>query len=80
MTWGALAASELASLMMGLAGNGTRATRGVDQNRDLDPLSSPYKTSSIHDVHGAHVAVDIFNKRGGVLGRPGGHPRSRPCL
>jgi branched-chain amino acid transport system substrate-binding protein len=36
----------------------------------LDPLSSPYKTSSIHDVHGATVAVDAFNKRGGVLGRP----------
>ncbi|MEO6545155.1 MAG: ABC transporter substrate-binding protein, partial [Nitrospiraceae bacterium] len=32
--------------------------------------SSPYKTSSIHDVHGANVAVDWFNKRGGVLGRP----------
>jgi branched-chain amino acid transport system substrate-binding protein len=36
----------------------------------LDPLSSPYKTSSIHDVHGATVALDMFNKRGGVLGRP----------
>ncbi|HKT35140.1 MAG TPA: ABC transporter substrate-binding protein [Nitrospira sp.] len=36
----------------------------------LDPLSSPYKTSSIHDVHGANVAVDLFNKGGGVLGRP----------
>jgi len=36
----------------------------------LDPLSSPYKTSSIHDVHGANVAVDLFNKIGGVLGRP----------
>ncbi len=36
----------------------------------IDPLSSPYKTSSIHDVHGANVAVDLFNKRGGVLGRP----------
>ena len=36
----------------------------------LDPLSSPYKTSSIHDVHGANVAVDLFNKKGGVLGRP----------
>jgi branched-chain amino acid transport system substrate-binding protein len=36
----------------------------------LDPLSSPYKTSSIHDVHGANVAVDLFNKSGGILGRP----------
>ena len=36
----------------------------------IDPLTSPYKTSSIHDVHGATVAMDLFNKRGGVLGRP----------
>ena len=36
----------------------------------LDPLSGPYKTSSIHDVHGATVAVDGFNRRGGVLERP----------
>jgi branched-chain amino acid transport system substrate-binding protein len=36
----------------------------------IDPLTSPYKTSSIHDVHGATVAMDSFNKRGGVLGRP----------
>src|SRR5437016_5875171 len=36
----------------------------------LDPLSSPYKTSSIHDVHGATVALDMYNKRGGILGRP----------
>ena len=36
----------------------------------LDPLSSPYKTSSIHDVHGATVALDMYNKSGGVLGRP----------
>jgi len=36
----------------------------------IDPLSSPYKTSSIHDVHGATVAMDMYNKKGGVLGRP----------
>ena len=36
----------------------------------LDPLSSPYKTSSIHDVHGATVAMDWFNRQGGLLGRP----------
>ncbi|MBX3304932.1 MAG: ABC transporter substrate-binding protein [Nitrospira sp.] len=36
----------------------------------IDPLSGPYSTSSIHDVHGATVAVDYFNKSGGVLGRP----------
>lgn len=36
----------------------------------IDPLSGPYNTSSIHDVHGATVTVDYFNKSGGVLGRP----------
>jgi branched-chain amino acid transport system substrate-binding protein len=36
----------------------------------VDPLSSPYKTSSIHDVHGATVALEMYNKRGGILGRP----------
>lgn len=36
----------------------------------IDPLSGPYSTSSIHDVHGATVAVEHFNKSGGVLGRP----------
>lgn len=36
----------------------------------IDPLSGPYSTSSIHDVHGATVAVEYFNKNGGVLGRP----------
>jgi branched-chain amino acid transport system substrate-binding protein len=37
----------------------------------LDPLAkgTPYTTSSIHDVHGANVCVDLYNKRGGVLGR-----------
>ena len=36
----------------------------------IDPLTSPYKTSSIHDVHGATVAVDLYNKQAGLLGRP----------
>ncbi len=71
ITGGALAASELAGRIVGLTGNGTRAYAGEPIKIGiLDPLSSPYKTSSIHDVHGAHVAVDSFNKRGGVLGRP----------
>ena len=35
----------------------------------LDPLSTSYKTSSIPFVHGANVADDLYNKRGGVLGR-----------
>src|ERR1044072_6229293 len=34
------------------------------------PLSSPYKTSSSHDVHGATVALDMYNKKGCVLVRP----------
>ncbi|MGZ8382561.1 MAG: ABC transporter substrate-binding protein [Nitrospira sp.] len=71
MTGGALAVSDLASHMFGLAGSGSRAHAGEPIKIGiLDPLSSPYKTSSIHDVHGANVAVDLFNKRGGVLGRP----------
>ncbi len=32
----------------------------------IDPLSSPYKTSSIHDVHGATVALEMYNKQGGL--------------
>lgn len=36
----------------------------------IDPHSGPYSTSSIHDVHGATLAVEYFNKNGGVLGRP----------
>lgn len=71
MTGGALAVSDLASRMFGLAGSGSRAHAGEPIKIGiLDPLSSPYKTSSIHDVHGANVAIDLFNKRGGVLGRP----------
>jgi len=42
---------------------------GPDQDRDpCLPLES-VKTCSIHDIHGANVAVELFNKRGGVLGR-----------
>ncbi len=71
MTGGALAASDLATRVLGLAGSGSRAYAGEPIKIGiLDPLSSPYKTSSIHDVHGANVAVDLFNKQGGVLGRP----------
>ena len=62
----------------GVAGRGLPIGLGIRTARAdepikigiIDPLSSPYKTSSIHDVHGANVAVDLFNKRGGVLGRP----------
>src|SRR5947208_3992518 len=67
---GALAFSDLADQMMGF----TRWTRSAYAAEPIkvgiiDPLSSPYKTSSIHDVHGATVALDMYNKRGGVLGR-----------
>lgn len=70
-TGGAIALSDLAGQMLGLA-PGTRVAHAGEPIKVgiLDPLSSPYKTSSIHDVHGANVAVDLFNKRGGVLGRP----------
>ncbi|MBA2485223.1 MAG: ABC transporter substrate-binding protein [Nitrospira sp.] len=71
MTGGALAFSDLASQTLGLIRKGSVAYAGEPIKIGiLDPLSSPYKTSSIHDVHGANVAVDLFNKRGGVLGRP----------
>jgi len=71
ITGGSLALGNLASYGLNLG-----PLIGVAYAEDpirigiLDPLSSPYKTSSIHDVHGANVAVDLFNKKGGVLGRP----------
>src|SRR2546422_4658710 len=69
---GALAFGDLADQMMGF----TRWTRSAYAAEPIkvgiiDPLSSPYKTSSIHDVHGATVALEMYNKRGGELGR---HP------
>ena len=71
ITGGALIFSDLASQVVGLTGTGSTASAAEPIKIGiLDPLSSPYKTSSIHDVHGANVAVDLFNKRGGVLGRP----------
>jgi len=70
-TGGALAFGDLAGQVLGLSPR-TRVAYAGEPIRIgiLDPLSSPYKTSSIHDVHGANVAVDLFNKNGGVLGRP----------
>jgi branched-chain amino acid transport system substrate-binding protein len=69
-TGGALAFGELAAQVLELS-PGTRIAHAAEPIKIgiLDPLSSPYKTSSIHDVHGANVAVDLFNKNGGVLGR-----------
>jgi branched-chain amino acid transport system substrate-binding protein len=70
MVGGTLALGDLADRALNLS-----FSRSVAYASDsikigmIDPLSSPYKTSSIHDVHGATVAVDLFNKRGGVLGR-----------
>ncbi len=70
-TGGALVAGDLINQVLGLAGKTRIAVAGDPIKIGiLDPLSSPYKTSSIHDVHGANVAVDLFNKKGGVLGRP----------
>ena len=71
LTGGSLVLGDLAGgrsnlgLLRGVAHAGEPIRIGI-----LDPLSSPYKTSSIHDVHGANVAVDLFNRNGGVLGRP----------
>lgn len=71
MAGGAWACSDLADRALGLSVRKSVAYAAEPIKIGIvDPLSSPYKTSSIHDVHGAHVAVDLFNKRGGVLGRP----------
>jgi len=69
-TGGALAFGDLADRTLGLTG-WTRSAYAAEPIKVgiIDPLSSPYKTSSIHDVHGATVALEMFNKRGGVLGR-----------
>lgn len=68
---GALMVGDLAGQALGLSPRQRMAYAGEPIKIGiLDPLSSPYKTSSIHDVHGANVAVDLFNKQGGVLGRP----------
>lgn len=68
---GALVFGDLASQVLSVAPRSRPAYAAEPIKIGIvDPLSSPYKTSSIHDVHGANVAVDLFNKRGGVLGRP----------
>ena len=71
VTGGALVFGDLAGQVLGPLPS-SRGAYAADPIKIgiLDPLSSPYKTSSIHDVHGANVAVDLFNKKGGVLGRP----------
>jgi len=67
---GALAFGDLTARALGLPG-WSRSAHAAEPIKVgiLDPLSSPYKTSSIHDVHGATVALEMYNKRGGVLGR-----------
>lgn len=68
---GSLAFGNVADQMLGLTGGTSRAYAAEPIKVGIiDPLSSPYKTSSIHDVHGATVALEMYNKRGGVLGRP----------
>ena len=70
-TSGALVFGDLIDQVLGLTGKSRTAAGGEPIKIGiLDPLSSPYKTSSMHDIHGANVAVDLFNKKGGVLGRP----------
>ena len=70
-TGGALVFGDLIDQVLGLTGRSRTAAAGEPIKIGiLDPLSSPYNTSSIHDIHGANVAVDLFNKKGGVLGRP----------
>lgn len=69
-TGGALVFGDLIDRVLDFSGRAHAAAGEPIKIGILDPLSSPYKTSSIHDVHGANVAVDLCNKRGGVLGRP----------
>ena len=70
MTGGALLAGDALNQILSFTPKGRLAFAAEPIKIGiLDPLSSPYKTSSIHDVHGANVAVDLFNKKGGVLGR-----------
>ncbi|GMV51794.1 twin-arginine translocation signal domain-containing protein [Nitrospirales bacterium NOB] len=70
MAGGALVAGEAVNQILALTPSRRLAyAAGPIKIGILDPLSSPYKTSSIHDVHGANVAVDLFNSQGGVLGR-----------
>jgi len=71
VTGGTLAAGNLAA-QVGRLSSGPRVAFAGESIKIgiLDPLSGPYKTSSVHDVHGATVAVDRVNKDGGVLGRP----------
>ncbi len=71
MTGGALLVGDALNQILAITPK-TRRAYAADPIKIgiLDPLSSPYKTSSIHDVHGANVAVDLFNRKGGVLGRP----------
>ncbi len=69
-TGGALVFGDLIDQVLGVTSRPRIAVAGESIKIGIiDPLSSPYKTSSIHDVHGANVAVDLYNKRGGVLGR-----------
>lgn len=68
-TGGALALGEVAdSLVPHRSGRTADASEPIKVGI-IDPLSGPYTTSSIHDVHGATVAVDRFNREGGVLER-----------
>jgi branched-chain amino acid transport system substrate-binding protein len=70
-TGGALVFGDLIDQVLGLTGRSRIAAAGEPIKIGiLDPLSSPYNTSSIHDIHGANVAVDLFNRKGGVLGQP----------
>src|SRR5687767_1504907 len=78
LTGGTLMFGNLAQRMMGMA-DGSAVVYAADSMKAADPIrigildplakGTPYTTSSIHDVHGANVAVDLYNKRGGVLGR-----------
>src|SRR5579885_1761035 len=59
---GGLALGDWAMLDRSLALNGDSGKTDSIKIGIIDPSSS-------HDLHGATVALDLYNKRGGVLGR-----------
>ena len=70
VTGGTLALGGLTDLLQPSRSGGIAYASEPIKVGIINPLSGPYNTSSIHDVHGATVAVERFNKNGGVLGRP----------
>lgn len=75
---GALVLGDWADQIFGFAGRRHIASASEPIKVGIiDPLSSPYKISSIHDVHGATVALDLYKQAGRGTGPSGGSHRGR---